>query len=233
MTQTSAHRRAGTRGGNQYGEYKVRFASPRQVQFIKTLLEMKQHSLSEPNWDELNVQGAGELITALLKLPNREDRKRYISEKQENFLLHLVAIKEGGEQLLKASLLQEGVTDTSSLSFGIAQTLIDTLIKANVKTVKFNEAGAYRINDTIFSIRKGRQSGKWQVWAFDSLLGKWVLDSKNYGLLFEIKAENRLSLKEAIQHSALTGYCVNCGRTLTLASSVLKGMGRVCESKYA
>jgi hypothetical protein len=233
MTQTTSHRKAGARGGNQYGEYKVRFASPRQVQFIKTLLEMKQHSLSEPNWEELNVQGAGELITALLKLPNREDRKRYISEKQENFLLHLVAIKEGGEQLLKASLSQEGVQDTSSLSFGIAQTLIDTLIKANVKTVKFNEAGAYRFNDTIFSIRKGKQSGKWQVWSFDSLIDKWVLDSKNYGLLFEITTEHRLSLKEAIQHSALTGYCVNCGRTLTLASSVLKGMGRVCESKYS
>jgi hypothetical protein len=233
MTQTSAHRKAGARGGNQYGEYKVRYASPRQVQFIKTLLEMKQHSLSEPNWEELNVQGATELISALLKLPNREDRKRYISEKQENFLLHLVAIKEGGEQLLQASLLQEGVKDSSSLSFAIAQTLIDTLIKADVKSLKFNEAGAYRINDTIFSIRKGRQSGKWQVWSFDSLSGKWFLDSKNYGLLFEIKAENRLSLKEAIQHSALTGYCVNCGRTLTLASSVLKGMGKVCESKYS
>ena len=233
MTQTSAHRKAGARGGNQYGEYKVRYASPRQVQFIKTLFETKQHSLSEPNWEELNVQGATELISALLKLPNREDRKRYISEKQENFLLHLVAIKEGGEQLLQASLLQEGVKDSSSLSFAIAQTLIDTLIKADVKSLKFNEAGAYRINDTIFSIRKGRQSGKWQVWSFDSLSGKWFLDSKNYGLLFEIKAENRLSLKEAIQHSALTGYCVNCGRTLTLASSVLKGMGKVCESKYS
>jgi hypothetical protein len=233
MTQTSAHRKAGARGGNQYGEYKVRYASPRQVQFIKTLFETKQHSLSEPNWEELNVQGATELISALLKLPNKEERPRYISSKQENFLLHLVAIKEGGEQLLQASLLQEGVKDSGNLSFAIAQTLIDTLIKADVKSLKFNEAGAYRINDTIFSIRKGRQSGKWQVWSFDSLSGKWFLDSKNYGLLFEIKAENRLSLKEAIQHSALTGYCVNCGRTLTLASSVLKGMGKVCESKYS
>jgi hypothetical protein len=233
MTQTSTHRKAGARGGNQYGEYKVRYASPRQVQFIKTLFETKQHSLSEPNWEELNVQGATELISALLKLPNKEERPRYISSKQENFLLHLVAIKEGGEQLLQASLLQEGVKDSGNLSFAIAQTLIDTLIKADVKSLKFNEAGAYRINDTIFSIRKGRQSGKWQVWSFDSLSGKWFLDSKNYGLLFEIKAENRLSLKEAIQHSALTGYCVNCGRTLTLASSVLKGMGKVCESKYS
>jgi hypothetical protein len=233
MTQTTSHRKAGTRGGNQYGEYKVRYASPRQVQFIKTLFETKQHSLSEPNWEQLNVQGATELISALLKLPNREDRKRYISSKQENFLLHLVAIKEEGEQLLQASLLQEGVKDSSNLSFAIAQILIDTLVKADVKSIKFTEAGAYRINDTIFSIRKGRQSNKWQVWSFDSVSGRWFLDSKNYGLLFEIKAENRLSLKEAIQHSALTGYCVNCGRTLTLASSVLKGMGRVCESKYS
>lgn len=228
----NTHRTAGTRGGNQYGEYKVRYASPRQVQFIKTLLETKQHNLSEPNWEELNVQGAGELITSLLKLPNREDRKRFISSKQENFLLHLVSVKQGGEQLLASAFLKEGTQDSSNLSFEIAQTLINTLLQAENKSIELKETGAYRIHDTTFSIRKGKQSGKWQVWSINSTLGKWFLDSKNYGLLYELKAEHRLSLKEAIQYSALTGSCVNCGRTLTLSSSVLKGMGRVCESKY-
>jgi len=232
MTQTSTHRKAGSRGGNQYGAYKVRFASPRQVQFLKTLLELKQHSFTEPNWDELNVQGATELIGQLVKLPNKVNIKRYISEKQLNFLFHLVRTKEEGEQLLAGALSQENIKDPANLSFETAQSLINSLLQADNKTIKLSDVGAYRINGTVFSIRKGRQSGKWQVWSINPETNRWFLDSKNYGILFELRNEHRLSLKEAIQVSANTGSCCHCGRTLTLARSVLKGMGRVCESKY-
>lgn len=229
---TTTHRKAGTRGGNQYGQYKVRYASPRQVQFLKNLLELKQHSFAEPNWEELNVQGATELIAQLVQLPNKENIKRYISEKQLNFLLHLVNIKEEGEQLLATSLAKENITDYANLSFGEAQSLIDTLIKAGNKTIKLSNVGAYRINNVVFSIRKGRESGKWQVWSINPDTKKWYLDSKNYGILFQLRDEHRLSLQEAIQVSANTGSCCHCGRTLTLVASVAKGMGRVCEGKY-
>ncbi len=231
---TKQHRKAGSAGANQYGEYKVRYASSRQVLFIKNLLDMKQHSLTEPDWENLNVQGAGELITALLKLPNREDRKRFISEKQESFLLHLVEIKEGGAELLKASLLKESVKDVASLSADTAKEVINNLIYAPLKPkpVQITQAGAYRVDDQVFSIRIGRQSGRWQVFSLDSASNRWVYDSKNYKILFKVKPENRLTLNEAIAISATTGSCVHCGRTLTLASSVVKGMGRVCEKQY-
>ncbi len=232
MTQTSTHRKAGSRGGNQYGAYKVRYASPRQVQFLKNLLELKQHSFTEPNWEELNVQGARELIEQLVKLPNKANIKRYISEKQLNFLLHLVRTKEEGEQHLANALSQEKITDSANLSFETAQTLINTLLQAGNKTIKLADVGAYRINGTVYSIRKGKQSGKWQVWSINPVTNKWFLDSQNYAILFELRDEHRLSLREAIQVSANTGSCCHCGRTLTLASSVAKGMGRVCESKY-
>lgn len=231
MTQTT-HRKAGTRGGNQYGQYKVRYASPRQVQFLKNLLELKQHSFTEPNWEELNVQGATELIAQLVKLPNKANIKRYISEKQLNFLLHLVRTKEDGEQLLSTSLAKENIADSANLSFEEAQSLINTLLQAGNKTIKLSDVGAYRINGTVYSIRKGRESRKWQVWSINPITNKWFLDSANYSVLFELRDEHRLTLREAIQVSANTGSCCHCGRTLTLASSVAKGMGRVCEGKY-
>lgn len=229
---TSTHRKAGTRGGNQYGAYKVRYASPRQVQFLKNLLELKQHSFAEPNWEELNVQGATELIAQLVKLPNKVNIKRYISEKQLNFLLHLVRTKEEGESLLSTSLAKENIADSANLSFEEAQTLINTLLQADNKTIKLSDVGAYRINGTVYSIRKGRESRKWQVWSINPVTNKWFLDSANYSVLFELRDEHRLTLREAIQVSANTGSCCHCGRTLTLASSVAKGMGRVCEGKY-
>ena len=38
MATKTKHRKAGARGGNQYGEYKVRYASEKQANFIKKLL---------------------------------------------------------------------------------------------------------------------------------------------------------------------------------------------------
>ena len=87
MTTLSTHRTGGAKGANGYGEYQGRYASDRQQQFIKTLLETKAHSFVDVDVTTLNVQGAGELITKLLLLPNKAGVINPASEKQ---LKHLV-----------------------------------------------------------------------------------------------------------------------------------------------
>ena len=96
------------------------------------------------------------------------------------------------------------------------------------------EVGAYLLDETIYSIRLGRESNKLQVFAYSDISKKYVRlgISKEKELLRQLQPTNRLTLEQAIKYSAQTGSCVHCGRTLTLRKSVVAGMGQVCASKY-
>ena len=234
MNTTTTHKTAGARGGNQYGEYRVRHASPKQVMFIKTLLSQKAHDIneSEINFDTLNVQGAGELITKLLALPLKQGYVIPPTQRQINFAKKLIQDKEGGMELLNATLRGKQVTSLEQLDKQSVSGLINTLVAKVDKPLAITEVGAYLHNETIYSIRQGNESKKWQVWSFDDVDNKYKRNDTLLPILKELTPDNRLTLEQAIKYSVQTGICCHCGRTLTQLKSVAGGIGPICAKRY-
>jgi hypothetical protein len=232
MATKTKHRKAGARGGNQYGEYKVRYASEKQANFIKKLLDTKQHSYDTPDFALLNVQGATELIANLLKCPNKAGVVRLATSKQLWLLGKLVQDKQEGKALLSATLSKEGVTVLEQLSIDSVSGLITQLKDAPSLEPEIKEVGAYLLNNSIYQIRMGLNSRKLQVWTINRNHDGFDYDTTRQAVLFELKPEHRLTLSKAIELSVQFGCCVHCGRALTRAVSVARGMGAVCAGRY-
>jgi len=89
--------------------------------------------------------------------------------------------------------------------------------------------GVYKRGDDIYRVIKGRQSAN----TYAQKLGvdyngapTWIYEG---GMVFELKVEELISPEVAAQMGRSVGYCVICGRFLTDAESVAKGIGPVCE----
>ena len=235
MPNTTTHRKGGSRGANGYGEYQVRYASERQKQFINNLLATKEceFDVAEINVDELNVQGAKDIITLLLKQPNKAGIVIPPTEKQLQFAQSLVTSKEGGQGLLANVLQQRGVNDLSQLSRSDVSAIINSLKNVKDAPMKINEVGAYLLDGVIYSIRQANESKKWSVWTYSDEAKKYVRnDEVKKEVLKKVEPKDRLTLELAIKYSAQVGICVHCGRTLTLLKSVAGGMGAICAKKY-
>jgi len=237
MPNTTTHRKGGSRGANGYGEYQVRYASDRQKQFINNLLITKEvpseFDFTGQSLDTLNVQGAKDLITYLLQLPNKAGIVIPPTEKQLQFAQALVTSKEGGQGLLANVLQSRGVHELSQLSRSDVSAIINSLKLVKDAPMKITEVGAYLLDGTIYSIRQASESKKWSVWTYSDEVKKYVRnDVATKEILKKVEPTDRLTLELAIKYSAQVGICVHCGRTLTLLKSVAGGMGAICAKKY-
>jgi len=223
MSNTTTHRKGGSTGANGYGEYKVRNASPKQVAFIEKLLATKNHNYNNLNLAELNVQGAGEIINALLSCDNKAGVVIPPTEKQLQFA-----------QALANVLQSKGVHELSQLSRGDVSAIINSLKLVKDAPMKITEVGAYLLDGIIYSIRQSNESKKWSVWTYEGgNVNKYVRnDVVKKEVLKKVEPKDRLTLELAIKYSAQVGICVHCGRTLTLLKSVAGGMGAICAKKY-
>ena len=234
MSNTTTHRKGGSKGANGYGEYKVRNASPKQVAFIEKLLATKNHNYNNLNLTELNVQGAGEIINALLSCDNKAGVVIPPTERQVQFAQSLVTSKEGGQGLLANVLQSKGVHELSQLSRVDVSAIINSLKNVKDAPMNITEVGAYLLDGTIYSIRQSNESKKWSVWTYEGgNVNKYVRnDVVKNEVLKKVEPKDRLTLELAIKYSAQVGICVHCGRTLTLLKSVAGGMGAICAKKY-
>ena len=233
MSNTTTHRKGGSRGANGYGEYKVRNASPKQIAFIEKLLATKNHNYNNLNLAELNVQGAGEVINSLLSCDNKAGVVIPPTERQVQFAQSLVTSKEGGQGLLANVLQAKGVHELSQLGRADVSAIINSLKNVKDAPMKITEVGAYLLDGTIYSIRQASESKKWSVWTYSADVNKYVRnDVVKNEVLKKVEPKDRLTLELAIKYSAQVGICVHCGRTLTLLKSVAGGMGAICAKKY-
>ena len=237
MPNTTTHRKGGSTGANGYGEYQVRYASERQKQFIQNLLATKEvpseSDFTGQSLDTLNVQGAKDVITYLLQLPNKAGIVIPPTEKQLQFAQALVTSKEGGQGLLANVLQSRGVHELTQLSRGDVSAIINSLKLVKDAPMKITEVGAYLLDGTIYSIRQASESKKWSVWTYSDEAKKYVRnDEVKKEVLKKVEPKDRLTLELAIKYSAQVGICVHCGRTLTLLKSVAGGMGAICAKKY-
>ena len=233
MPNTTTHRKGGSTGANGYGEYQVRYASERQKKFIENLLATKNHNYNNLNLTELNVQGAGEVINALLSCDNKAGVVTPPTERQVQFAQSLVTSKEGGQGLLANVLQSKGVHEIAQLSRGDVSAIINSLKNVKDAPMKITEVGAYLLDGTIYSIRQNDRK-VWSVWTYEGgNVNKYVRnDVVRNEVLKKVEPKDRLTLELAIKYSAQVGICVHCGRTLTLLKSVAGGMGAICAKKY-
>jgi hypothetical protein len=233
MSNTTTHRKGGSRGANGYGEYTVRNASPKQIAFIEKLLATKNHNYNNLNLAELNVQGAGEVINSLLSCDNKAGVVIPPTDRQVQFAQSLVTSKEGGQGLLANVLQAKGVHELSQLGRADVSAIINSLKNVKDAPMKITEVGAYLLDGTIYSIRQSNESKKWSVWTYSAEANKYVRnDVVKNEVLKKVEPKDRLTLELAIKYSAQVGICVHCGRTLTLLKSVAGGMGAICAKKY-
>ena len=236
MPNTTTHKKGGSKGANGYGEYKVRYASDKQKKFIEQLLATKNHSYNNLNLDELNVQGAGEIINALLSCENKAGVVISPTDRQVSFAQSLVTSKEGGQELLANVLQSKSVHSLEQLSRGDVSAIINSLKNTKTKEIpiKISDVGAYLVDETIYSIRQGSESKKWQVWSYNAEAEKYLRNDKEVEktILEKVEVTNRLTLEQAIKYSAQVGICVHCGRTLTVLKSVAGGIGPICAKRY-
>jgi Family of unknown function (DUF6011) len=225
-----AHKIAGSKGGNQYGEYSVRYASEKQVSFIKKLLAQKKHELPDPDFANLNVQGASTIIDYLIKCENRDDVVTPPTEKQVSYATFLVKTKMNGTLVLQKLLEDKKVSQISELSSKDVSEIINKLKVAPELPIAITDVGAYHFNGEVVSVRKSDKN--WFVWEWSNDENKWVKAPHKNFIVKQLTPADRLSLNEAIALSKQTGRCVHCGRTLTDVVSVSSGMGKWCWEKY-
>ena len=234
MTTATKHRTGGSTGANGYGQYQVRYASDRQKFFINSLLETKEHTFGEVDVEQLNVQGATDLIKTLLALPNKAGVINPASAKQISFATSLIKQKDGGLDVLNHYLRNRKVNELEQLDRKDVSAIISQLVNAKETKppMKITEVGAYLLDEVIYSIRQSSESRRWSVWTYDDVSKKYVRNSQKDNVLYEVEPKDRLTLELAIKYSAQVGICVHCGRTLTLLKSVAGGMGAYCAKKY-
>ena len=145
--------------------------------------------------------------------------------------------KEGGIATLTHYLFNRKVNSIDQLSRDDVSAIINTLRLVGDKQepikITTKDVGAYLLNETVYSIREGRQSGKLQVWSYNDFDEKYIRDfTHEKEVLSKVELTDRLTLENAIKYSAQTGICCHCGRTLTVLRSVAGGIGPICAKRY-
>lgn len=88
--------------------------------------------------------------------------------------------------------------------------------------------GMYRLGDSIYRVRHGRQNGRQYAMWFDPEARTLVYAR---GIITKLTPHDRLTLIEVEAMSVHFGVCCVCGRELTADTSVKRGIGPVCRTR--
>lgn len=122
------------------------------------------------------------------------------------------------------------------LTVSEASALINELQKATTKApiavapAPLVAEGVYRrsADGAMFRVQTSRDSGN----RYAKLLlpsGGWGYEK---GAIYTLKADERLSVAELSAWGLSTGVCAICGKLLSTAESIARGIGPVCASRY-
>ena len=89
--------------------------------------------------------------------------------------------------------------------------------------------GYYLINgNSVGRVQTSKASGRRYAVSLDAHTGRWTYAT---GLIFKITEADKLTLQQAMEYGKVTGRCAICGRTLTVAESIERGIGPVCAAR--
>lgn len=231
---------------NQYGACTVTFASQKQTNFIKALMDRKDLSPLEDSVvidvarlrmqvakTEINKKAASAIIDRLLALPERsatpiaaQSTNVKASEKQLDFIARLAAERELDaveRDALAASLPQ--------LSTKGASKTIENLLARPMATVAplVIEAGVYVNTDgSVFRVYFGQQSGQMLAARVE---GNEFVYAGKADRFITFPASRKMTIEEAAAWGKATGTCIVCARRLDVPESVDRGIGPVCFAK--
>jgi hypothetical protein len=199
-----------------------------QIEFIKKLLaDRLVPNCFEIDLDNLTRYEASRAIEILKQRP--KIHVDLISEKQLAYLTSIINRRPDADFHRERIVNKYQINDLQGLNRDQAKNEIDLMLRLPLPLPDI-AVGAYELDGTVYSVRKGNYSGKIHAVVYDPDQKKWVDDLTKS--IYKLKDEHRLTLSRATQLSVAVGSCVHCGRTLTLQKSVVAGMGRVCASKY-
>jgi len=217
----------------------VRAASPRQMNFIRNLINERdwsgltdEHSkhcqaLASDRVRILTDPEARTLIDALLAAPRLANHNRKATPAQIDRVKSL------------AAELGMNPGDLSELGFDVASKMIDklkekALEKRRSGTRRITEDGLYRTPDGVVYKVQVAVHGSGQLYAkklaqFED--GSWEFVRDPSGMS-KIRPEMKMTLEQAQEFGRLYGICARCGATLTDEESIEYGIGPICRSKF-
>lgn len=244
---TTRRPEAGSRGANQYGDYVVRYASPKQVGFLRSLLASRDYGVLSGSGADLissvieaipsghvSLRVASSAIDLLLTLPVVADTPRPASEKQISYVKSLLATRAIPDI---SQALWDGVV-VEDLTAAQASRAIDTLSSYPRRAESQDEPqdGIYidETTDRIYKVYKmvhgsGRQGVKVLESRGDTS-GQFVYQGLAVRNL--PKTARRMTLDEAKEYGRIYGFCIRCGATLTDEMSISEGIGPVCGQRW-
>lgn len=171
-----------------------------------------------------------------------------ITDKQVAFIKKLIAqveTKVGTSDMTRAKFALEfnakilARLERGDLNKRDGSRLIETLIRhANdsyeVAVVQEKApVGVYKHDGEIYRVIKARQSEKTYAQKLIAIEGRAPRWEIAYGFVLKLKVEELIAPEVAAQMGRSVGYCVICGRFLTDAESVAKGIGPVCFERVS
>lgn len=149
----------------------------------------------------------------------------YPTSKQINFLCALVSELRGPGEVDKAEQWARKST-RKAVSIQIEKLKGEKGVVASFRPAPLEE-GFYALEGAIFRVRRAHYGdSKLYAQVLNSDTGSW--SRANLGLL---RAEHKLTLEAAEAFGKLYGRCCLCGRLLTEASSMARGIGPRCAKK--
>lgn len=139
-------------------------------------------------------------------------------------------LENGATNKRQASELIASLIKASDINYGVSTSVVvNQVVQPRVAA----PLGIYREGETIYCVRKARQSERVYAYQLITIEGQNPRWDYVAGKVYELKVESMISLEVAQQYGRQTGICCICGRFLTDAESVQKGIGPVCGRKYA
>lgn len=234
--------------GQKCGRGVVRKISPRQVAFLRKLLDTRVISadIKARPWfttdiENISLAGARTMIDTLLGCPERTDTPiaiRKATTKQAEWLGKLAG-KDVPADIETIRLQGKDAT------FKDASKALDALFRAGNKVTKTQveplALGLYLKGEELYKVHLTRSSGQmvaslWTLFetpeptARGLKFGEFVYQGKRP--LNSLTADMRLTLDEAKAMGAQFHYCCSCGIELTNPESIAEGIGPICARKF-
>lgn len=242
---------AGSAASNQYGTFTVHYASQKQTNFIKALMDRKDLSAlagsvsidvnrlrEQVAATQVNKKAASDIIDRLLALPDAAPvagASAPVGEKASEKQVALIR-RLAGEKEMSADDRAKVLAAVDSLSKKGASATIEKMFalpKAVAPAAGPVEAGVYVNTDgKTFRVYLGQQSGRMlAALAVRHEDGTAEFDYAGQADRFITATSRKMTLEEAAAWGKATGTCIVCARRLDVPESVDRGIGPVCFAK--
>lgn len=247
---------AGGRACNQYGEFRVSYATPKQTSFIKALMDRKDMSAAigldvaklaeQVAKTQVNKKAASDIIDTLLALPDAVAPSSSMgapaTDKQKAFVRTLLAERESSVVAKVSRQALNVAREENRLTAALLSVVIEELLEIAPDTAKANiPDGRYALpaEDGHFVFYKvdSPTEGKWAGYTFVVQLigsvGDWEEQRLSRGMATSVRARIAADVQEAARMFGIkASACGYCSSPLSNPQSRAAGYGETCAHNH-